>query len=166
MLVYHPAYDAYHCLFRMMSIIERVDEVEIDKLKMLDFYILFPSLLNLVRMPRQFIKVKKDAERIRNEYHDPLNPVVTFKDMKHIQEAAIKCMLAAGYIDAEFYGEGVVKRSSKIIPLNLKEKMDEFINDREPFSSFIIKKLSKFHLVGPDGLKSRTQLMEYRYDIS
>lgn len=165
MLVYHPAYDAYHCLFRMMSIIERVDEVELDKLKILDFYMLFPALLKLVRMPRQFTKFKKDAERIKNEYHDPINPLVTFKDMKHIQEAAIKCMLATGYIDSKFFSEGIIKRSDKKIASSLKIKMDDFISRREPFSSFIIDKLAKFHLVGPDGLKSRTQLMEYRYDI-
>lgn len=166
MLVYHPAYDAYHCLFRMMAIVERVDEVEIDKLKMLDFYILFPSLLSKIKMPRQFVKIKKDAERIRNEYHDPINPGITFKDMRHIQDAAIKCMLAAGYISHESLENGFVARTNKALPDTLKIEMNLFIDKKDPFSTFIIQKLAKFHLMGPDGLKSRTQLMEYRYDIA
>ncbi|WP_354664799.1 ABC-three component system middle component 5, partial [Escherichia coli] len=27
MLVYHPAYDAYHCLFRMMAIMENTNRL-------------------------------------------------------------------------------------------------------------------------------------------
>lgn len=166
MLVYHPAYDAYHCLFRMMAIIERVDKVEVDKLKMLDFYILFPALLSRVKMPRQFVKIKKDAERIRNEYHDPINPGITFKDMRHIQDAAIKCMLAAGYISHEEFECGFVSRTKKTLPVNFVIEMDSFIEKKKPYSSFIIEKLATFHLTGPDGLKSRTQLMEHRYDLA
>lgn len=166
MLVYHPAYDAYHCLFRMMAIMERVGEVEIDKLKMLDFYILFPSLLSRVRMPRQFSKIKKNAERAHNEYHDPLNPGMTFKEMRHIQDAAIKCMLAAGYISQEDFTNGYVVRTDKKLPEKLSFDMRDFLDKKEPFSTFIIQKLANFHLTGPDGLKSRTQLMEHRYDIS
>lgn len=62
MLVYHPAYDAYHCLFRMMAIMENTNRLEIDKLKILDFYILFPALLSEVKMPREFIKIKKNSK--------------------------------------------------------------------------------------------------------
>lgn len=31
MLIYHPAYDAYHCLFRMIALIDHVNEIEVDK---------------------------------------------------------------------------------------------------------------------------------------
>ncbi|HBR4757619.1 TPA: hypothetical protein L9W62_003470 [Klebsiella pneumoniae] len=165
MLVYHPAYDAYHCLFRMMAIIERAGELEIDKLKILDFYILFPSLLSNVKMPRQFVKVKKMAERFYNEYHDPMNPGMTFKEMRHIQDAAIKCMLAAGYINSDELSNGYVVRTDKELPEKISLEMKVFLENKEPFSSFIIQNMAKFHLTGPDGLKSRTQLMEHRYDI-
>lgn len=165
MLVYHPAYDAYHCLFRMMAIIERVNELEIDKLKILDFYILFPSLLSNVKMPRQFIKIKKTAERFYNEYHDPMNPGVIFKEMRHIQDAAIKCMLAAGYIYSDELSNGYIVRTDKELPEKISLDMRDFLDNKEPFSSFIIQNMAKFHLTGPDGLKSRTQLMEHRYDI-
>lgn len=164
MLVYHPAYDAYHCLFRMMAIIEGAGKVEIDKLKIMDFYILFPALLSEVKIPRQFVKIRKSAEGVYNEYHDPLNPRMIFKEMRHIQDAAIKCMLAAGYINPDELNNGYVVRTEKDIPHNLLIKMKSFLHDKEPFSSFIIKSMATFHLTGPDGLKSRTKLMEYRYD--
>lgn len=166
MLVYHPAYDAYHCLFRMMAIIEKTGELEIEKLKILDFYILFPSLLSNVKMPRQFTKVKKTAERYHNAYHDPLNPVMIFKEMRKIQDAAIKCMVATGYISSEDLSKGFIVRTEKTLPHKISSDMKEFLDSKEPFSSFITESMAKFHLTGPDGLKSRTQLMEHRYDIS
>ncbi|EEZ5683172.1 hypothetical protein LOX07_000261 [Escherichia coli] len=164
MLVYHPAYDAYHCLFRMMAIMENTNRLEIDKLKILDFYILFPALLSEVKMPREFIKIKKTAKLHHNEYHDPLSPRIIFKEMRQIQDAALKCMLATGYIDSNDFSNGFVSRTNKQLPLNLALEMGVFLERKEPFSSFITQKMAKFHLTGPDGLKARTKLMEYRYD--
>ncbi|MFP1910298.1 ABC-three component system middle component 5 [Lonsdalea quercina] len=166
MLVYHPAYDAYHCLFRMMAIIERTDQLEIDKLKILDFYILFPSLLSNVKIPRQFVKIKKRAKKSYNEYHDPINPRIIFKEMRQIQDAAIKCMVAAGYIYPDEFSNGYILRTDKKLPKKIASEMKDFLDKKNPFSSFIIQDMAKFHLTGPDGLKSRTQLMEHRYDIN
>ena len=44
--------------------------------------------------------------------------------------------------------------------------MRDFINTKEDVYSFIINDLSTLHLTGKDGLKDRTNLMEYRYDFS
>ncbi|EON87829.1 ABC-three component system middle component 5 [Plesiomonas shigelloides] len=165
MLIYHPAYDAYHCLFRMLAIIEKAGKVEVDKLKILDFYILFPSMISDIRMPRQFSKIKKVAGRFYNEYHDPINPNVTFKEMRHIQDTAMKCMLATGYIQADEFDVGYVVRTEKNLPEKLTLEMKEFLDEKEPVSGFITNHLSKFDLSGSDGLKSRTKLMEHRYDI-
>ncbi|HGA8765958.1 TPA: ABC-three component system middle component 5, partial [Salmonella enterica subsp. enterica serovar Virchow] len=46
MLIYHPAYDAYHCLFRMIALIDHVNEIEVDKARILDFYLIFPALVS------------------------------------------------------------------------------------------------------------------------
>lgn len=165
MLIYHPAYDAYHCLFRMLAILEKAGRVEVDKLKILDFYILFPSMLSKVKMPREFFGIKKIASAICNQYHDPINPKVAFKDMRYIQDAAIKCMLASGYIIADELDSGYVKRSEKALPAKIALKVKGFLDENEPFSSFITSELATLSLLGSEGLKARTQLMEYRYDI-
>lgn len=46
MITYNPAFDLYHCIFRMIHIIQRLDDnecLEVDKIRIWDFYILFPS---------------------------------------------------------------------------------------------------------------------------
>jgi len=43
MLIYHPAFDAYHCVYRMTMLTQKVKELEYSKLRILDFYLCFPA---------------------------------------------------------------------------------------------------------------------------
>lgn len=74
MLIYHPAFDAYHCLFRMIAIIDHLNVVEVDKVRILDFYMIFPALVSKIRMPTTYNKSKAEAKKYSNEYRDPISP--------------------------------------------------------------------------------------------
>ncbi|MBC5788732.1 ABC-three component system middle component 5 [Providencia sp. JUb39] len=166
MLIYHPAYDAYHCLFRMIAIVDHVQELEVDKARILDFYMIFPSLIQNIRMPVNYSQIKKLAKLYHNQYHDPISQDITFKDMYQIQLAAIKCLAATGLIVKEKLNRGLIYRTNMKIPDELLISMKKYLERRDDINSFIIEKLSQFHLFGKDGLKDRTGLMEYRYDFS
>ena len=47
MLVYHPAFDMHHCVFRMVRLLNRlpVGSCQVERMRILDFYLLFPSLI-------------------------------------------------------------------------------------------------------------------------
>ena len=51
MLVYHPIYDSYHCIFRILCILHDIQQVdiEVDLIRILDFYVLFPSRLKNIK---------------------------------------------------------------------------------------------------------------------
>ncbi|WP_156294588.1 ABC-three component system middle component 5 [Serratia oryzae] len=165
MLIYHSAYDAYHCLFRMITLIDHVDVIEVDKARILDFYLVFPSLVSEIRMPHNYSEIKKVAKKYSNHYHDPISYISTFRDMHQIQLAAIRCLAATALIEIESLEKGIIKRTDKEIPDGLLLSMRDFLNGKEDIYIFIIDKLAKFHLTGKDGLKHRTSLMEYRYDF-
>lgn len=166
MLIYHPAYDAYHCIFRMIALIDHVNEIEVDKARILDFYLIFPALISEIRMPHNYSGIKKEAKKYSNEYRNPISIIATFRDMYEIQMAAIRCLAATGLIEIEPLETGVIKRTDKPIPDGLLLSMRDFLNAKEDIHTFIISKLSQFHLTGKDGLKDRTNLMEFRYDFS
>ena len=166
MLIYHPAYDAYHCLFRMIALIDHVDEIEIDKARILDFYLTFPSLVSKIRMPLSYKFIKKVANNYSNDYRNPIGLTSTFRDMHQIQMAAIRCLAATGLIELAELDKKIIKRTDKEIPDGLLLSMRDFLNTKKDIYIFIISTLSKFHLTGKDGLKDRTSLMEYRYDFS
>lgn len=166
MLIYHPAYDAYHCLFRMIALIDHVNKIEVDKARILDFYLIFPALLAEVRMPHNYSPIKKEAKKYSNDYRNPINGYSTFRDMHEIQMAAIRYLAATGLIELKPLEKGIIERTSKSIPDGLLLSMRDFFNAKKDVYTFIISTLSQFHLTGKDGLKDRTNLMEFRYDFS
>jgi len=166
MLIYHPAFDAYHCLFRMIALVDHVQCIEVDKARILDFYLTFPALVSNIRMPPTLSFAKKTAKAYSNIYHDPISPRSTFKDMYHIQNSALKCLVATGLVDLKDFEKGNIYRTDVEIPDELLLSMRDFLNKKKDVYEFILGSLSKFHLTGRDGLKDRTNLMEYRYDFS
>lgn len=46
-MIYHPRNDIYHCCFRIVSILSlsNLSSIELDKLKIIDFYLVFPIFL-------------------------------------------------------------------------------------------------------------------------
>jgi hypothetical protein len=166
MLIYHPAFDAYHCVFRMLAVAESSTQLEIDQVRLLDFYLLFPSAVATIRLPTTLKDARKLAKSLANVYHDPLNPATTFREMRHIQEASLKCIAASGLIDLETFEAGFVCRTNVKIPDALKRKVDEFLTSRQPVADIILRGLAAIPLRGYDGLKHRTELMEYKYDVT
>lgn len=166
MLIYHPAFDAYHCIFRMLAVTECVNQLEVDKARLLDFYLLFPAAVASVRLPTTLREARKLAKSATNVYHDPLNPATTFREMRHIQEAALKCIAASGLIDIKRFEAGFVSRTDAKIPDELKRKVDEFLTGRQPIADFVLNGLAEIPLRGHDGLKHRTELMEHKYDVA
>ena len=53
MIVYNQAYDLYHTIFRFLQFLNRFEKdelIEIEKLRIWDFYLLFPSKINSIRL--------------------------------------------------------------------------------------------------------------------
>lgn len=150
----------------MLIVSDKINSLEVEKARILDFYLLFPAMLAKIKMPRQFNNVKKLALTFANEYHDPISPLATFRDMHHIQNAALKCLSAAEFIDNNLLEKGFLVRTEKEMPLDITVAGNKFLENKKQISDFIVEKLSQLPLSGHDGLKHRTELMEYRYDVA
>ena len=123
MLIYHPAYDAYHCVFRALLITNVVQSIELQKLRLLDFFLTFPSELRHVLLPRQHSEAKKIASKMFNEYHGPVNKIQAFRDMEHIQKSAYSSLAALRIFDLAQYAQGIVNRTEVAIPDELTAKI-------------------------------------------
>jgi hypothetical protein len=166
MLIYHPAYDAYHCVFRMLLVAEHVQDIEVEKARLLDFYLLFPGMVKTIRLPDGLKTLRAQAKATANVYRDPVSGISTFREMHHIQEAALKSIAASGLIDIKRYEAGFVTRTQMPIAAVLKAKLDEFLSANGPMVEGVLTGLSQIPLLGHDGLKHRSQLMEHRYDFA
>ncbi|MCF7535413.1 ABC-three component system middle component 5 [Pseudomonas petrae] len=165
MLIYHPAFDAYHCVFRMMALMGLIPDLEVDKARLLDFYLAFPSAINDIRLPSTLAHGRRLAKSLSNTYRDPLNPKAAFRDMSQIQLAALRNIAALGLIDLNGFEQGFVKRINSVaIPESLGENLSIYLTAQAEILKFLSNGLAQIPLRGLDGLKHRTALLEYRYD--
>lgn len=166
MLVYHPAFDIYNCVFRMLQLITSMkqSEVELDRLRIWDFYLTFPNEARKISYPRDLSELKKIFKaKQQNPYEDLIDPKRIIERMKAYQISALRSIASYGLIDSKLLSKNIVSRTDKEIP---KELLDRF-SDLNIEKSNIIKLITGFKdlpLYGKKGLKDRTGLIEFRYD--
>jgi len=165
MLVYNHAYDIYHTIFRILQIVEKNKSVlEIDKLRILDFYLAFPSELLEIKSFPGFKKYERFINEEKNSYERILNRKRLFFKMENIQISAIKSLVAYDILEAEEYKNGKVKRTKKQLQQNLQERIEKANEENLNLITLITGPLASFNLFGHLGLKERTNLIDFKYD--
>jgi hypothetical protein len=167
MLIYHPIHDINHCIYRFLRFLEtsKHSSLSWDQLKLLDFYSVFPHLLkNIAPLPRELGAYKKIISRIPEAFEAMPNEKRVFYEMMPIQNAAIHNLIARDLVDAKSYAKKIIARSKAPLPEGLADKIicDPFI--KEEWYLFLVNELTLVNFDGKGGLKSRSNLMEYRYD--
>lgn len=166
-LSYQPAFDATHAIFRFLRIREALGllSIEVDKLRILDYYLLFPPQASEIRLRQSDLWIRNAAKKFERRKSSAKLPSkeVLFEKMKSPQVAALQTMVASGSIDAASMRQNLVKFQSLALPPSLTNRVKE-ANEREADVMKIVEALQHYPLLGKDGLKDRTGLLEYRYD--
>lgn len=164
MLIYHPAFDAYHCAFRMLMVTAHNRTMEYQKLRILDYFLCFPAELVNVQLPQEHIEIKKVARAAWNPYRGPVSGPRTFRDIEPIQSAAARLLALTGVFSPSELEQGNVVRTGQEIPAELLRATAIDSDAQEPMTRYVISRMANLPLQGFGGLKQRTGLMEYRYD--
>ena len=165
MLIYHPAFDIYHGVFRFLRLLRELPQsgTELERIRILDFYLLFPPLLRNVRFPAGTAQLKSYFSKLPDLYEQIDDPKALFGRLAPYQQAALDALAARNLIDPGALAEGKVVRTGTIIPLELETVISRR-NDNSKEIQFLTGPLSQVSLYGRMGLKNRTDLFEYRYD--
>ncbi|WP_438578500.1 ABC-three component system middle component 5 [Aeromonas sobria] len=166
--MYHPAQDINHCVYRLLLILEcsKHKYFNIDLYKLIDFYILFPHLIKLIKpLPKSISKFRKDFANIPDSYESIRNSKRIFHDLENLQSTAVKNLLAKDFLDKEAFEHGVIKRSKKLLPEHFSEKIQSARLYKQEWFRVLINEFPNSKLIGSNGLKFRTGLIEYRYDM-
>jgi hypothetical protein len=165
MLVYNPAYDLYHSMFRILQIMENAKDVlEIDKIRILDFYLAFPAELLEIKSFQGFRKYEKFIKAESNMYEHILDRRRLFYKMEQIQISALKALISYGLIDATEFKRGKVKRTEARLSNELADRIKIVNNENQNLIALITGPLTSMNLNGHLGLKERTNLIEFKYD--
>ena len=165
MLIYSQAYDLYHTMFRILQITEKTKEVlEVDKLRILDFYLAFPAELLEIRSFSGFKKYEKYLKAETNSYERVIDRKRLFFKMEHIQISAIKALISYGLLNPVEFKNGKIKRTENLIPGNLNSRINNANDESQNLITLITGPLASMNLYGHLGLKVRTNLIEFKYD--
>ena len=166
MLIYHPVFDIYHCIFRILRLLNRMPKEAhtTERIRILDFYLLFPEQLNSFSFPRGFSTLKKCLLALPPRYETFPDPRLIFNQMEAYQKAALEKLSASGLIDAAQLSNGNVLLLPSKLPADLKEALQHADQKFPELIAGLSEELSAVDLYGKSGLKHRSDLFEYRYD--
>jgi hypothetical protein len=166
MLIYDPTLDPFHSAVRLLATLERSSgpAIEFDLARIADYYLAYPAKIASVRLPSANRAIKAAAKQLENPYRNPLEGKTTFDRMHPILLAASSCLAAAELVDASLLKTGRIQRTERQVPEALTTAVNNFLLRSTVVREFILMKLILIPLLGKDGLKDRTGLLEYRYD--
>lgn len=158
----------YHTVFRLLQFLNRFDteiQIEVDRLRIWDFYLLFPDKIQDITFERDIIKLRKQYIReTNNPYEKITEDRKIFEKIKPYQLAALNCIASYGIIEKS------VLNQQRILITN-KNLLNEFVNNfgelpakEQNVISLMTGHFFKMSMFGKDGLKQRTNLIESKYD--
>lgn len=171
MIIYNQAFDLYHTVYRMIQLLTNFDKneyIEIDRLRIWDFYLLFPSKIYELK-PKKNEKdfkemLKKFTVKKENPYEKVYNDRKVFEKIRPYQISALHCLASYGIIDKELLLLDRVSIISIEILKDYTNKFEELSPREKNMISVLISDFYKIEMPGKEGLKSRTNLLESKYD--
>jgi hypothetical protein len=168
MIIYHPAYDLNHCAFRFITLLFDIKEQEVnwETMQILDFYYVFPHLLAYIRLPRNSIATKQMLKKIPEPYESLPNSRQLMFGLKALHNEAARALIAKGIIDKDSYLRNIIRLYAERVPETLNNQIVKNEKRKTQWYQLLVEVLAKYQINGKDGLKDRTQLLEFRYDTN
>ncbi len=167
MLIYHPAFDIYHCAFRILLLTTRMkmDVVETDRMRIWDFYFVFLGEAKHISFPSDLVILKKVFKDTENPYEDLIDPKRIFERMKPFQIAAMRYLASHDLIKSSALAKEKIQRTEKQIPDALIEPMQTVTIQQDNIIKLVTSPFNNLPLYGDNGFKFRTKLLDFKYDI-
>ena len=111
MLLYHPMLDPYHCALRILGLLSdaEMQQIEWDRLRLLDFLIAFPHTLKQMRLPSEFRSRRAALRSVPEPYELLPNMTRLFYQVSEIQAARIRLLAAGELIGKDALEHGQIR---------------------------------------------------------
>jgi hypothetical protein len=102
---------------------------------------------------------------MKNIYRDPVSSKRTFAEMREVQMAALGCLAAAGFVDDQQFQRGIVERTNLPLSKAIESAVIGYIDHERHLLDVLVGNIADIPTAGRNGLKDRSELLEYRYDV-
>jgi hypothetical protein len=171
MIIYNQAFDLYHAVYRMLQLLthfKKNEYVEVDRLRIWDFYLLFPNKIHEVKLKRDEGDIRKILKtyiaKKENPYEIILENRKMFERIRPYQISALHCLASYGIIDKELLKDNRITIISKELLQDYTNKFEELSAKEKNLISILTSHFYNMSMFGVDGLKDRTKLMVSKYD--
>lgn len=170
-MTYLPAFDPYGAAYRLLHllILFPVGEVvEVDRLCIFDFYLLFPEHTHTIRLRRSESDLRTQRAHAVGARSASYSLVADgrrlLERMQPSQTAALQALAARGIISARNLLRGEALVTDAALMQHTLASLPPLTQREAAVSQWLLHCFATTPLTGEYGLKHRTQLMEYRYD--
>lgn len=169
MITYQPAFDPFHAIFRLFRLghaFDRCKAPEVDKVRILDFYVCFPFRASAIKFHRSdghLKKVGRAYEHLR-PYGGLPDDIDLVTRMMPAQRLAMETLASRGHIDGDALKQGKFVLGDVPAPDELASRVSAANEEQGDLMELLETLCAEYPLLGADGLKQRTGLLEYRYD--
>ena len=171
MIVYNQAFDLYHTIFRILQFLKKFENgtsIEIERIRIWDFYLLFPSKIREIRLKQGESDIRKLRKEFIKDSNNPYEQITEnrkiFEKVKPYQLAALNCLASYGIIEKASLTQQRVKIIDKSILNLFVENFEELSPKERNTITLMTSHFNQISLFGTDGLKNRTNLAESKYD--
>lgn len=169
--MYTPAFDPFNAIYRLLFILQHLDmnkEVEVDRLRIFDFYLLFPYKTAKITMRHDEVEMKSLRTRYikskETPYNYNMNDRKLFERLRPYHMIALSHLASYGLIDPQRLLQQKVKILRPDLMQQVISQLDPMSHDEGNTLSWLSFSFRTMPLHGPHGLKSRTHLLESKYD--
>jgi hypothetical protein len=168
-ITFQAALDPFHSMFRLLRLRELIKQfgaLPRDQARILDFYLLFPFRVRDIRLAPKHQRYKKLAEKYAHltPYGEQPDAPALFNRMEPIQAAALETLASRHFINPIKLARGEVDSTNQLAPNGVMKRIEELNAQQGDLMEFLGVLASDYALLGDQGLKARTGLLEHRYD--
>lgn len=169
-LTFQPALDPFHAMFRLLRIqaaTPNATPISVDHARIIDFYLAFPFKIEGIRLQPSHKKFRalSRAYLHTRTYGEQPEDAQLFSRMAPMQLAAMETLAANGVYDANLLRSSWLSPGGADVPAPLRDRVEEKNEAERDLVNFLELLATEYSMSGPNGLKHRTGLMEYRYDV-
>lgn len=168
-LTYNEAFDPYHAAFRFVRLrqgCQLTGKTHFDMLRILDFYLLFPFRLqnmSFFSSDRSWRRISKTYEN-RKPYGGLPDDASIFSRMEPFQRAAVTSLVKARILSVDAWDNNQIEFLDADLPSDLLGRCAELNESMNDVVEILCALKERYPLLGRNGLKERTGLLEFRYD--
>lgn len=170
-LTYSSAYDPYHAVFRLLAFSRIADKAEaypFDSFRIVDFFHCFPWMIKDFPAYTRIEGFQKFRNSVARQHSGTRFDVLperqfVFERMMPSQYAARSVLLKEGNLVSS--GDNIKIKNSSVRTETLNDALGDYCKENKDLLIFLSRYLIRVPLLGAGGLKDRSGLGEFRYDV-